>query len=121
MTPGRPRAIWAPVLVCAAVFFAVAVQRDLGSAARLWDKALHAAGYAVFGLLALRAAHAGRRAPERRAVALAAAVTIGHGACVELLQAFVPWREASLGDLAADAAGFVLGLALYAAYPRRAD
>ena len=35
------------------------------------------------------------------AVALAAAVTIGHGACVEVLQAFVPWREASLGDLAA--------------------
>ncbi|HEX6850008.1 MAG TPA: VanZ family protein [Candidatus Polarisedimenticolaceae bacterium] len=121
MTHGRPRAVWIPVLVCAAVFFAVAMQRDMGAVGRIWDKAVHATGYALFGVLALRAAHGGWRDPARGAVALAGAVTIGHGACVEILQAFVPWREASVGDVAADALGFAIGLALYAAYPRRAD
>ena len=120
MTLPGSRAVWAPVLLVAAIFFVVAVQRDMGAASRIWDKALHAGGYALFGLLALRAAHGGWRDPARGAVALAAAVTIGHGACVEIVQAFVPWREASLGDLAADALGFAIGLALYAAYPRRA-
>lgn len=119
MTPSRSRAVWAPVLLLAALFFVVAVQRDMGAVSRLWDKGIHAAGYAVFGLLALRAAHGGWRDPARGAVSLAAAVTIGHGACVEILQTFVPWREGSLGDLAADALGFAIGLGLYAAYPRR--
>ena len=120
MTPSRPRAVWFPVLLVAAAFFVAAVQRDVGMVSRVWDKAIHAAGYAVFGVLALRAAHGGWRDPLRGAVALAAAVTIGHGACVELLQTLVPWREGSVGDLAADAVGFAIGLAVYAAYPRPA-
>lgn len=34
---------------------------------------------------------------------------LGHGALVELIQGYIPFRSASAGDLAADGAGVLLG------------
>ncbi len=69
------------------------------------DKLFHFGEYAVFGLLLRRAflQQGGRAGAHAAAWALSAAVV--YGALDEIHQAFVPGREAELGDLAADACG----------------
>jgi VanZ family protein len=76
------------------------------------DKPVHAA---QFGVLAfLLAWLAARRASPLRAVTAGVAGSLLFGLTDELHQAFVPGRDPSLGDLAADAAG--AGIAAVAAY-----
>jgi VanZ family protein len=78
----------------------------------LWDKGLHAAEYAVLGALlaAWQLARPPRRAgtPWRR-VAAAIGIAIAYGALDEIHQMFVPGRQSSLLDVAADAFGASLG------------
>lgn len=110
---------WTPFAVVAAIGVVLAVMHAPTGAEVFWDKALHAGAYLVAGALALRAAH-GRVGPLRaRPSVVAGVLTIGHGAFVETLQAFVPWRDGSLGDLAADVVGFGLALAIFRAWRRR--
>lgn len=77
------------------------------------DKVLHMAAYATFyalGALAWR--QPGWRLPV---------LLFGYGLCIEALQALVPGRVTSLGDLFANAAGLAVGaLVTGGLAPRRA-
>ena len=68
------------------------------------DKLIHAVEFAIFFFLAWKAT--GRRA------ALSLLISLAYAVSDELHQLFVPLRHASIGDLAADAAGILLMLGL---------
>ena len=99
--------LWGPVVVWAAVIFALSAIPDLGTGLGTWDtvlrKCAHASEYAVLALLLYRAL--GRELP---------AFLIGFAYAVsdEIHQAFVTGRHASPFDVAMDAAGLALGLLL---------
>jgi len=80
------------------------------------DKLLHLFGYVVLGGLALFGAGA---RPLLRNAAVAWAVVAIWGAADEWHQSFVPGRDASLGDFAADLAGAALGVGLLAWWSSR--
>jgi len=69
-----------------------------------WDKANHALGFAVLGLLGQWAW------PGRTAIVLIA--LLGYGGLIELLQSFTPDRVAEAIDLLADWVGLLLGAGL---------
>jgi VanZ family protein len=97
---------WLPVVVWAALIFAVSSVPSLDSGLGTWDlglrKLAHLAEYAVLGALLARAL------PE-----LAAQwAGIAYAASDELHQAFVPGRFGSLLDVAIDAAGVLVGILL---------
>jgi VanZ family protein len=100
---------WAPVVVWAAVIFALSSIPHLGTGLGLWDtilrKGAHVTEYAVLGLLLLRAL--GREAPAFLA-GVAYAVTD------EIHQHFVRGRHASPFDVAIDAVGVAAGILLIA-------
>jgi VanZ like family len=98
---------WLPVVAWAGLIFTLSSIPDLGTGLGGWDlvlrKLAHAAEYAVLGVLLLRAI--GRPGP---AFALATLYAVTD----EIHQAFVPGRQASPVDLAIDAAGAAIGIAL---------
>ena len=104
-----PRAVslWAPVVLWAAVIFALSSVPNLATDLGVWDtvlrKCAHASEYAVLMLLLFRAL--GRELPAFL-IGLAYAVTD------ELHQQFVRGRHASPFDVSMDAAGLALGLLL---------
>jgi VanZ family protein len=77
----------------------------------LWDKAVHAAGYALLSLLALRATHGGFVAPRPAPSAVAALLASAHGIGIEIMQDYIPWREGSVGDAVANVVGVLAALA----------
>jgi hypothetical protein len=101
----RRVSLWAPVVLWAAVIFALSSVPGLGTDLGGWDtflrKCAHAAEYAVLALLLYRAI--GRERP---------AFLIGFAYAVtdEIHQAFVRGRHASPFDVSMDAAGLALGL-----------
>jgi VanZ like family len=99
--------LWGPVVLWAAVIFALSSVPDLGTGLGGWDvvlrKCAHASEYAVLSLLLYRAL--GRELPAFL-IGLAYAVTD------EVHQAFVTGRHASPFDVSMDAAGLALGLLL---------
>jgi VanZ family protein len=105
---------WLPVLVWAAVIFALSSVPHLGTDLGVWDtilrKCAHVTEYAILGLLLLRAL--GREAPAFLA-GVAYAVTD------EIHQHFVSGRHASPVDVAIDSTGVLLGILAYAAVMRR--
>ena len=98
---------WAPVVLWAAVIFALSSVPDLGTGLGTWDTALrklaHTAEYAILGALVLRAV---RSAPMAVLFASAYAVTD------EVHQAFVQGRHGSPVDWLIDTVGAFLGVAL---------
>jgi len=99
--------LWGPVVLWAAVIFALSSVPDLGTGLGGWDvvlrKLAHASEYAVLSLLLYRALG---RELEAFLVGFAYAVTD------EVHQAFVTGRHASPFDVAMDAAGLAFGLLL---------
>lgn len=90
--------------------------------ARVGDKALHILEYAVLALLlALAVAAAPSPRTRSKAIVIALAGAVLYAASDELHQAFVPGRDASLLDFAADVAGAAIGAAIHAAWSRRAS
>ena len=117
--PSLPGA-WAPVAAwCLLVFalssFPLRIDADVVPGG---DKTAHVGEYAVLGFLLARALRMTRPSLGRGAV-VAGAALLGafYGASDEFHQSFVPERTASLGDLAADAAGALLGALLLAVLP----
>jgi len=100
--------LWLPVVVWAAVIFALSSILHLGSGLGSWDHVLrklaHATEYGILGALLLRAL--GRPVP-------AALAAVGYAASDELHQHFVSGRHASPLDVAIDAAGVLVGIAIY--------
>jgi VanZ family protein len=74
----------------------------------IWDKAQHAAGFAVLALL-------GRLAYPNATFALVLGL-LGYGAAIELAQSATGWRSGDVQDWLADAAGVMVGLALGVAW-----
>jgi VanZ family protein len=105
MPLSRRFALWGPVLVWAAVIFALSSVPSLSSGLGTWDevlrKAAHITEYAVLGALLLRAL--GRVLP-------ALVVGVAYAATDEVHQHFVSGRHSSPFDVAFDACGVALGL-----------
>jgi VanZ family protein len=103
----RVLSAWLPVVAWAGLIFTLSSIPDLGTGLGTWDlvlrKLAHAAEYAVLGVLLLRAI-------GRPGAAFALATL--YAATDEIHQAFVRGRQASLLDLAIDAAGAAVGIAL---------
>jgi VanZ family protein len=108
MARSRVLTVWLPVVVWAAVIFALSSIPSLSTGLGLWDtilrKAAHVTEYAVLGMLLLRAL-------EREAPALAAG--IAYAATDELHQHFVRGRHAAPVDVAIDAVGVALGMLVW--------
>ncbi len=108
MTSGRRFAVvWLPVLVWAALIFALSSIPSLGTGLGTWDlilrKLAHVGEFAVLAGLLLRALE--RELP-------AALVAVAYAASDELHQHFVPGRAASPVDLAIDSVGVLAGILL---------
>jgi VanZ family protein len=103
----RTLSLWGPVVLWAAVIFAVSSVPDLATSLGVWDlvlrKCAHATEYAVLVLLLFRAL--ARELP-------AFLIGLAYAASDELHQEFVRGRHASPFDVAMDAAGLSLGLLL---------
>ena len=106
--------LWAPVVLWAAVIFALSSVPDLGTGLGTWDlvlrKLAHATEFAVLGALLVRAL-----AVERAALALG----IAYAASDELHQHFVPGRLGSPFDVLIDAVGVAIGVAVFRRLGRR--
>ena len=105
MNAGRSIALWGPVLAAMGVLFALSSQPSLPGVERIPDKLLHASAYFLLGLLSLRAAHGGFRAPRPLPTLLSFVLCLGYGAIEEWHQAAIPTRDASVGDWIADGVG----------------
>jgi VanZ family protein len=98
---------WLPVIVWAAVIFALSSIPHLGTGLGTWDtvlrKGAHVTEYAILGLLLLRAV--GRELP-------AFLIGVAYAITDEVHQHFVQGRHASPVDVAIDSAGILLGIVL---------
>ncbi|MEO8290721.1 MAG: VanZ family protein [Gaiellaceae bacterium] len=98
---------WIPVVLWAAVIFALSAIPSLGTGLGVWDlvlrKLAHTAEYALLGALVYRAA---RNAPAAVLLSSAYAVTD------EIHQAFVGGRHGSPVDWLIDTAGVLIGVAV---------
>ncbi|MGD0274168.1 MAG: VanZ family protein [Gaiellaceae bacterium] len=104
----RAFSLWLPVVLWAALIFALSSVPSLSSGLGFWDlilrKLAHAGEYALLSALLLRAL-------ARPWPALAIAVV--YAASDELHQHFVRGRVGSPWDIAIDAAGAVIGLIVF--------
>lgn len=104
---------WLPVLIYCLILF---IQSSFPASEHVpdfdfSDKLLHAAAYAVLGLLLYRALNAmDKRIPPATLIALSVFLTALYGASDEIHQYFVPSRSAEFLDFAADAIGGVVGV-----------
>jgi VanZ family protein len=106
--------LWLPVALWAGLIFALSSVPDLGTGLGGWDlvlrKIAHAAEYAVLGALL-------QRALSRPGLAF----TLGtlYAISDEVHQSFVAGRQGSPLDVALDAAGVAVGVALWHRAQRR--
>jgi VanZ family protein len=107
--------LWGPFVAALAVVFWLSSMSDVPGTRYVWDKALHAVGYAGLGLLALRAFHGGFASPRVAPTLFAASTVILWGISDEFHQSFVPGRDASARDVIADAIGFAVAVGVMAA------
>jgi VanZ family protein len=105
MALSRRFSLWAPVVLWAAVIFALSSMPGLGTGLGVWDtvlrKGAHLTEYALLAVLLLRAL--GRELP-------AFLLGLAYAGTDELHQHFVRGRHASPFDVAIDAVGLALGL-----------
>jgi VanZ family protein len=108
MVLSRRFSAWAPVVLWAAVIFALSSISGLGTGLGVWDtilrKAAHMTEYAILALLLLRAL--GRDVP-------AFLLGLAYAASDELHQHFVRSRHGSPVDVVIDALGLTLGLLVF--------
>jgi VanZ family protein len=99
---------WLPVIAWAAVIFAFSAVPDLGTGLGGWDlvlrKLAHATEYAILGVLLVRAT--GRPG-------LAFGLGVLYSVSDEIHQVFVPGRHGAPLDVAIDAVGVAVGIALW--------
>jgi len=107
---------WLPVIVWAAVIFALSSIPHLGTGLGTWDtilrKGAHVTEYAILGVLLLRAI--GREVP-------AFIVGVAYAITDEVHQHFVSGRHSSPIDVAIDSSGVLIGLLIFARVRRWAS
>ena len=108
-------ALWGPFLAALAVVFVLSSLTRVPGAEYVWDKLLHALGYAAISTLALRAFHGGFEAPRLKPSLTAFLFMLLWFVSDEWHQSFVPGRDASALDVAADVVGFAIAMAFFAA------
>ncbi len=114
-TPSRV-SLWGPVALYMALIFWVSSMSSPPAPGAVNDKLLHFACYGGLAALILRATAGGRLAGVTRSAALLAwAIATAYGATDEVHQGFVPFRSAEFADLAADALGAALAVAVLGA------
>ena len=100
-----PLRLWLPVVLWAALIFALSSVSDLGTGLGTWDlvlrKIAHAGEFAVLGALLVRAVRL-----ELPALALGVAYAVSD----ELHQHFVPGRRGAPLDVLIDSVGVTLGV-----------
>jgi VanZ family protein len=105
---------WLPVVLWAALIFALSSVPSLSTGLGTWDlvlrKLAHATEFAVLGALVLRATGS-----EAAAFGLGVAYAITD----EIHQTFVPGREGAVVDVGIDALGVALGVVLWRLARRR--
>jgi VanZ family protein len=105
----RAVSAWLPVVLWAAVIFALSSIPHLGTGLGTWDtvlrKGAHVTEYAILGLLLLRAT--GREAP-------AFLLGVAYAITDEFHQHFVSGRHSSPIDVAIDSAGVLIGILVLA-------
>jgi VanZ family protein len=106
--------LWGPFLAALIIVFWLSSLPHVPGAQHFWDKLLHAVGYAVLGVLALRAFHGGFSRPRLEPILYAALVVIVWGISDEFHQSFVPGRDASGWDVLADVVGFLIAVLVFA-------
>jgi VanZ family protein len=106
--------LWGPFVAALVVVFWLSSLSHVPASQHFWDKLLHTVGYAVLGVLALRAFHGGFSRLRLEPTLYAAAAVILWGISDEFHQSFVPGRDASPWDVVADVVGFVIAVSLYA-------
>jgi VanZ family protein len=113
--------LWGPVVLLTGLIFYVSSLPDPGPLpSSVSDKSAHFWAYAVLGALWMRALAGGVPPGVTRGRFITAVIaTALYGASDEFHQLFVPGRSAELADLAADAAGGLVGAAIVAAIARR--
>ena len=108
MRLSRLLSLWGPVVLWAALIFALSSVPNLGTDLGTWDtvlrKCAHVTEYAVLALLLYRAL--GRELP-------AFLVGFAYAVTDEIHQAFVRGRHASPLDVAIDTAGLLIGLLVW--------
>jgi VanZ family protein len=113
-TGALPWRLAPPLLYVAVISLASSVSPRATTAVS--GNVFHPVEYAGLAFLLQYALHTGfARPPRPRRLALAAVLAAAFGVVDELHQAFVPGRDASALDVALDAAGALLGSALYLA------
>ncbi len=114
MRASERAAKWVPVIVWAAVIFALSSIPSLGTGLGTWDlvlrKLAHITEYAVLGALLARAV------PDTAAFAIGVLYAVTD----EIHQSFVAGREGAPLDVAIDAVGVLAGIVLLAVARRRA-
>ena len=114
---------WLPPIGVMVVIYALSAQPDIPHPPGPWmdgvvDKIAHAAGYGLLAWLFLRALE--QRFTRSVALeALCVIIAVAYGVTDEFHQSFVPGRNPSLADLAADATGAIGAMALSGWIQRR--
>jgi VanZ family protein len=111
--------LWGPFVAALVAVFWLSSLSHVPGAQHFWDKLLHTVGYAVLGVLALRAFHGGFERLRPEATLYAGLVVILWGISDEIHQSFVPGRDASPWDVLADVVGFVFAVLLFATFTLR--
>jgi len=108
----REAGLWGPVIVVAGAIFTFSHLSHPPSPPGAPDWLLHGLEYGLLGLLLARALAGGLHGRlSRRRAALTMVLGVLYGATDEWHQSFIPGRQVEAGDLLADSAGTLLGLA----------
>ncbi|MBE9531401.1 MAG: VanZ family protein [Proteobacteria bacterium] len=106
--------IWAPPLIYVPIIFILSIRPMPESIPGNMDKVIHLLVYSIVGVIFTRALMRGIKIKNSTTtIALALLFSIALGTLIEIVQYFIPYRSASLGDIAANSAGALIGVYLY--------
>ena len=111
----RPIFAWMPTLIWASVIFLFSILPYSGNiqfTVGYFDKAAHFFEYAILAALMVRTINRIWGYPSVKKFLFTLILGTGYGIVMELMQRFIPGRDASVGDAVFDVAGMVFGIIL---------
>ncbi len=110
----RVFSIWAPPFIYVPIIFILSIKPIHESIFNNHDKLTHLGAYCLLGALFTRTLVSGIRINKiTPTLALALAASILLGALTEAVQHFIPYRDASIFDMVANAVGAFIGVFIY--------